>query len=123
MKRMRWSRCAVEPVSHDPNLRKRVLLRCGDVTGLLQLAHCRLPAGSGTTAHVHEDMTEIFVVVGGRGRAVVGTRNVRLEQYDCIVIEPGERHRIVADSGAALSLIYFGVPSSSPVRSTSRMPG
>ncbi len=110
MKHVRSALRPLEPVSHDPELLKRVLLRAGEVAGMFQLAHCRLPAGCGTSPHAHSDMTEVFIVVGGRGSATVGTRRVRLEQFDCVVVGPGERHRLRAASDSALELLYFGLP-------------
>lgn len=111
MKHVRSARRPLEPVSHDPELRKRVLLRAGEVAGVLQLAYCRLPPGHSITPHVHGDMTEVFIVVGGRGSATVGRRRVWLERFDCIVVGPGERHRFRAASDSAFELLYFGLPS------------
>ncbi len=119
MKHARGSQRPEEPVSHDPHLAKRVLLRAGEVAGILQLAHCRLPAGRGVTPHAHERMTEVFVVVRGRGWAIVGRRRLRLERMDCVVIEPGERHRVQAAPDSALELVYFGLPRGRSVRRSS----
>ncbi|MCX7818085.1 MAG: cupin domain-containing protein [Kiritimatiellae bacterium] len=109
MKRVRFRRVRGEAVSHDPALVKRVLLRAGEVEGVLQLAHCRLPPGRSTSAHVHRDMTEVFLAVAGRGWAACGRRRVRLEPFDCVVIHPGATHRLGAARDSALELIYFGV--------------
>lgn len=87
---------------------------------MLQLAHVRLPPGCGTSPHAHSDMTEVFIVVVGRGSATVGRRRVRLERFDCLVVEPGERHRLRAAADSALELLYFGLHREMPSRSPPR---
>jgi mannose-6-phosphate isomerase-like protein (cupin superfamily) len=98
-----------EGVSHDPNIRKRVLLRRGDVPHLTNLSRARLLPGHRTSAHSHADMCEVFLVESGSGLMLVGGRAVELRAGVCVAVEPNETHEIVNDGGDELILTYFGV--------------
>ena len=98
-----------EPVSHDAAIRKRVLLRRGDVPGVTQLAQARLAPGQAATAHAHRDMHEVFLVESGVARFTVDGVAHRLEPGDCIAIAPGERHEVANAGAEELVLTYFGI--------------
>jgi len=100
---------AEEGVSHDPEVRKRVLLRRGDVPHLTNFARARLLPGRRTTAHSHADMCEVFLVESGEGLMSVGGREVALSPGVCVTVEPGETHEVVNNGRAELVLLYFGV--------------
>jgi mannose-6-phosphate isomerase-like protein (cupin superfamily) len=105
-----------EGVSHDPSIRKTVLLRRGTVPQVAQLAQAALPPGDATTAHAHADLHEVFVVTAGAGIATVDGAAHALSVGSCLVVEPGERH-VIANTGTVdLVLLYFGVepPTASP---------
>ncbi|HZI20712.1 MAG TPA: cupin domain-containing protein [Pyrinomonadaceae bacterium] len=98
-----------EGVSHDPEIRKRVLLRRGDLPHLTNFARARLLPGHRTTAHAHADMSEVFMVESGSGLMLVAGREVELRPGVCVAVEPGEAHEVSNNGGAELVLLYFGV--------------
>jgi len=98
-----------EGVSHDLSLRKRVLLRGGEVPHLAQLARTRLFPGQETSPHAHADLHEVFLVESGAGELVVDGVAHPLAPGDCAVVEPGEVHVLRCTGAEPLALVYFGV--------------
>jgi mannose-6-phosphate isomerase-like protein (cupin superfamily) len=109
VREVRLDRVPEEGVSHDPELRKRVLLRRGAVPHLTSFSRAVLRPGQATTAHAHADMHEVFWVESGRGEARVGGRALPLEPGVCLLVEPGEEHALGCTGAEELVLLYFGV--------------
>jgi quercetin dioxygenase-like cupin family protein len=109
MRLIRSSEQSLQPVSHDAELTKRVILSGGSAPGITQLALVKLAPGQGTHSHRHGDMTEVFWVVDGVGISDVDGVRRNVSAGDCLVIEPGELHSFLNDSAADLSLLYFGL--------------
>ncbi|MEO1591876.1 MAG: cupin domain-containing protein, partial [Cyanobacteria bacterium J06632_22] len=53
-------------VSHNGAIRKRVLLRAGDLPHLTQFAQASFAPGQVAAAHAHSDMHEVFLVQSGQ---------------------------------------------------------
>lgn len=102
-----------EGLSHDPAILKQPLLRSGEVPGLTQFARSEIPAGRATSPHAHAEMTEVFLVASGFGRAVVEGRSHPLGPGTCIRIDPGETHVLEAGPDGPLELFYFGIVGAS----------
>lgn len=100
---------AEEGVSHDPEIRKQVLLRRGDLPRLTNFARSRLRPGQRTTAHRHADMSEVFFVESGEGLMRIAEREVEIKQGVCVAVSPGETHEIINTGAVELVLLYFGV--------------
>lgn len=109
MRAVRLDELPEEGVSHDPELRKRVLLRRGAVPHLTAFSRAVLRPGQAVTAHAHADMHEVFWVETGRGEARVGGRALPLEPGICLLVEPGEEHALACTGPDDLVLLYFGV--------------
>ena len=82
------------PVSHDPELKKRVLFPEG-ISCLRHISHIVLKAGSTASAHTHAETTEIFYCVRGAITLCVNHERTHLLPGHLLVIEPGEEHAIV----------------------------
>ena len=105
---------AEEGVSHDPDIKKKVVLRAADMqnTGFTQMATARIPPGGKITPHSHHDMIEVFYVLKGTGRFVVNDGVVNVAAGSTIKIDPKEIHSISNESSDAdLEVLYFGVVS------------
>jgi quercetin dioxygenase-like cupin family protein len=100
-----------EGVSHDPEIKKRVLLRGGDVPRLTNFSRARLPPGQTARAHRHPDLSEVFFVEEGTGIIRVEGAEHTLAPGICAAVEPGEEHEIVNAGVEDLILLYFGVES------------
>lgn len=99
----------MEGVSHDPQIRKQVLLRAGEVPNLTQFAQARLAPGERTQPHAHADMYEVFWVEAGSGTLLVDGAPHSLGPGACAVVEPGETHEWIGTGPEELVLTYFGL--------------
>lgn len=98
-----------EGVSHNPEIKKQVLLARGAVPHLTNFARSTLSPGQVARAHRHPDMYEVFFVESGAGVIKVDGREQSLGTGVCVLIEPGEAHEIVNNGAGNLVLIYFGI--------------
>lgn len=94
------------PVSHDPQLKKRVLLGKGAIPHIKAVSYIEMNPGDTASSHRHEDDYEFFFGLGGRIDFVVEGRDVPLVEGACLLVEPGEVHSI---KGAARGsrMLYF----------------
>ena len=111
MKRVTLADVPEEGVSHNPEIRKQVLLRRGDVPRLANFSRARLLPGQRARAHRHLDMSEVFFVERGAGVMRVEGAELPLCPGVCVAVEPGEEHEIVNTGSGELVLYYFGVES------------
>ncbi len=95
------------PVSHNPAIKKKVLLANDVIPGLTQYAQSTFPPGEIASAHAHIDMYEVFLVIKGSGTITIDDTEVKLSAGVCIVVEPTEQHEIKAGQDG-LTLNYFG---------------
>jgi quercetin dioxygenase-like cupin family protein len=109
MKKISLADVPAEPVSHNPEITKRVLLRRGDLPHLTNFSRSRLLPGQTASAHAHAGMHEVFFVESGAGIMRVDAREVTLEAGVCVAVGPGESHEIMNTGAADLVLIYFGI--------------
>lgn len=98
-----------EGVSHDPDIRKQVWIRNGEVPHLTNVSQSRFEPGQRCETHVHADMVEVFLVQAGRGTIVVDGQPHVLAPGVCVVVEPGEAHALANDGAEPLVLTYFGL--------------
>ncbi|MBD2230250.1 cupin domain-containing protein [Phormidium tenue] len=98
-----------ESVSHNPAIKKRVLLRRDDLPHLTNFAQARFAPGQIANGHSHADMAEVFFVEAGAGTITVEGQAYPLAPGVCVAIEPGEHHEIANTSTQELVLTYFGL--------------
>jgi mannose-6-phosphate isomerase-like protein (cupin superfamily) len=88
------------PASHEdplaPGVLKKILLAKADLRpGRVQMINwARQAPGKRFARHYHEDMQEIFVLVGGRAEIVVDSQTLTLRRGDAVVIDPREVHQM-----------------------------
>ncbi|MGD2081309.1 MAG: cupin domain-containing protein [Nitrospirota bacterium] len=94
------------PVSHDPQLKKRVLVGKGAIPHIRAISFIEMNPGDTAESHSHAGGHEVFFGLGGRIDFVVEGRDVPLAEGACLVVEPGEVHSI---KGAARGsrMLYF----------------
>ncbi|ARV59693.1 cupin [Nostocales cyanobacterium HT-58-2] len=98
-----------EPVSHNPQIKKKVMLRFGDLPHLTNFSQSRFAPGQTAPAHTHQDMCEVFFVESGSGFIRINSEEYPLVPGNCIAIEPGEVHEVVNNGSTELVLTYFGL--------------
>ena len=109
MKKITLADLPAEPVSHNPEIGKQVLLRRGDLPHLTNFSRARLRPGQTARAHAHARMHEVFYVESGAGAMRVGAEEIALGAGTCVAVEPGEPHEIANTGAAELVLLYFGI--------------
>ncbi len=109
MKHVSLQDLPAQPVSHNPEILKRVMIGSGEVDHLTNFSQATLGPGQGTTPHFHATMHEIYLVERGFGRLSIDGRVVNLAAGVCVVVEPGEEHSVTNDGPDDLVLTYFGI--------------
>ncbi len=98
-----------EGVSHDPEIKKKVMLGPGEVPRLRGFSQAYFRPGQRASAHSHDDMYEIFLVEAGSGEIVAAGERHHLAPGTCVAVRPGEVHEIVNPGPDTLVLTYFGI--------------
>ena len=80
----------------------------------VEVWHGHMDAGSATPPHSH-DIEEVVVFLAGTGRATAGSREVRYEGGDTLILPPFEVHQIFAETASEFV-------SASPSGGTVRLP-
>lgn len=98
-----------EPVSHNPEIKKKVMLRFGDLPHLTNFSQSSFAPGQTSPAHAHQDMCEVFFVESGSGVIWIDGKEYPLIPGKCVAVEPGEVHEVVNNGSTELILTYFGL--------------
>lgn len=96
-----------EPESHDPGLRKKVLLR-DVIPSVEHVSHIVLLPGNHGSMHSHPEAFEVLYCVRGAVLFIVKEEEFVLKKGDCLIVEPGEPHAL-PDVIEETELLYFKV--------------
>jgi mannose-6-phosphate isomerase-like protein (cupin superfamily) len=75
------------------------------------LAEATIPVGGATVEHFHRDTEELYYVVAGSARMRLGESERELAVGDCVVIPPGQRHKIWNTGDASLRILCCCAPA------------
>jgi mannose-6-phosphate isomerase-like protein (cupin superfamily) len=103
-----------ESVSHNPAIKKKVMLRFGDLPHLTNFSQACFAPGQVATAHAHADMCEVFFVEAGNGVIRIDGQEHPLFTGVCVAVEAGETHEVCNTGAENLILTYFGLRSNPP---------
>jgi mannose-6-phosphate isomerase-like protein (cupin superfamily) len=78
--------------------------------GKMSLAEARVSPGAKTAGHRHPATEEIYHVLSGRGRMLLGGEEFGIEAGDTVRIDPGVRHGLVNDGGEDLVILCCCCP-------------
>ena len=109
MKRIRISELTELGVSHNARIRKRQILKSGEIGPISNYARAVFPPGEKADAHSHDDMAEIFTVESGCGEIRIDEGAYDFSPGLTVVVEPGEVHEIINTGDVELIVTYFGV--------------
>ena len=98
-----------QSVSHNPAIKKKVMLHEGDLPHLTNFAQAKFAPGQVAAGHFHSDMWEVFFIQSGEGLILIDGEEYSLVKGSCILVEPGEVHEIVNNGEGELILNYFGI--------------
>lgn len=105
-----------EPVSHNPAIKKKVMLRLGDLPHLTNFSQACFAPGQVAAAHAHSDMCEVFFVEAGSGVIRIDRQEHSLSAGVCVAVEAGETHEVCNTGTEVLILTYFGLRSNQSER-------
>ena len=96
-----------EPVSHDPQLKKRVLAK-NALPNISAISHILLRIGERASEHLHDSFYEIFYCIRGEIIFTINEKSVTLKKGSLIIVEPHEPHAI-DEVVKETELLYFHV--------------
>jgi quercetin dioxygenase-like cupin family protein len=109
MKLSSLTQLSEEHVSHNPAIKKKVMLRLGDLPHLTNFSQAQFAPGQVAAAHSHDNMCEVFFVEAGEGTIWIDGTPHPLLVGTCVAVEPGETHEVVNTGTTNLVLTYFGL--------------
>jgi mannose-6-phosphate isomerase-like protein (cupin superfamily) len=95
----------------SPGVLKKVLLQRDDlIAGRVQMVNwALLPVGQSFSAHYHEDMEEVFIVMKGRAEITVGIEKTELQEGDAVVIPVRGIHQMENVGEENVEYVVVGV--------------
>lgn len=96
-------------VSHNPEIKKKVMLNFGDLPNLTNFAQAIFTPGQTSSKHCHQDMSEVFFVESGEGIMFINQQKLLLNRGTCVAVEAGEYHEITNTGQTNLVLTYLGI--------------
>ena len=95
----------------SPGVYKKVILEKTDfIEGRIQMVNWAfLPKGKSFKSHYHEDMQEVFIIIKGHVRIIVGNEQVELCKGDTVVVPVRSVHMMENIGKADVEYIVIGV--------------
>jgi mannose-6-phosphate isomerase-like protein (cupin superfamily) len=110
MKKISLNDISTEPVSHDPGLKKKILIR-GISLYLKSISHIVLKPGDNVTEHSHSDFLEAFYCIRGSAIFRIEGKSVAVKTGIFLFIDVGEKHSI-PEVIEETELLYFHLKDS-----------
>lgn len=98
-----------EPLTHNPKINKKVIIKKKQIPNLERFSQTTLKTGQVSSEHIHEHLFEIFLIEEGTGIVKVEGQVSKIEKGNCIIIEPGEGHEFLNTGKDNLVLTYFAL--------------
>ena len=96
-------------VSHNPSIKKNVLVANGEIDHISNFSRAVFPPNEVAYSHSHGDMTEVFYIESGWGLITVNENSYPLSKGMCVTVEPTETHELKNVGSTDLVVLYFGV--------------
>ncbi|PSF35297.1 cupin domain-containing protein [Aphanothece hegewaldii CCALA 016] len=81
-------------VSHNPEIKKKVMLNPFEFPNITNFSQATFTPGQIAIAHAHDTMYEIFYIESGEGQIRIDGKDYPLNKGTCVVVEPGEIHEV-----------------------------
>lgn len=98
-------------VSHDPDIKKKVILEKGYIPQLMTFSQATFQPGQGVEKHKHDTMFEVFYIQSGKAKFVINgkEKEVVVKKGDVISLEPKELHSQSNPYSKPVTWLYFGI--------------
>ena len=94
-------------VSHNPEIKKRVILHKGYIPKLMAFSQATFLPGQSVETHKHKTMFEVFFIQEGKAIFTVSEKEIILSEGDCITLEPNELHSQKNPFSEPVTWLYF----------------
>lgn len=115
-KKIKFKNLKFIPSSHekqnDPAVVKKVLFEKDDIPSKIRIQMinwAKLFKKRNFSAHYHEDMDEIFIMLSGKARITVDFKTDILQACDAVYIPMGSKHKMENISGEDVDYIAIGL--------------
>jgi len=98
-----------QQISHNPNIKKRVMIAAGELGALTNFSQAVFPIGEIAPVHQHENMGEVFFVQSGEGEIRIDGESFKLLPGVCALVEAHEEHKLENTGDEELVITYFGI--------------
>jgi len=109
MKHVSLATVPVREVSHNPVIKKQMMIGFDELTPLTQFARAIFPPGECAPGHAHDNMAEVFFVERGCGNMRINGVDHPFARGECITVHPGEVHELSNSGIEEFIVLYFGV--------------
>lgn len=75
-----------------------------------------MPPHTGEKFHFHHKSLQVFHIIEGKARFVIGSNEFVAETGQSVVISPGEKHKIQNDNDYVLKFLVISQPSAAADR-------
>lgn len=109
MKHVSLSTLPQREVSHNPLIKKQMMIGFDELKPLAQFARAVFPPGECAPGHAHDNMSEVFFVEKGCGVMRLDGVDHPFAAGECITVHPGENHELRNPGNEEFIVLYFGV--------------
>ncbi|MBU1202690.1 cupin domain-containing protein [Patescibacteria group bacterium] len=98
-----------DSVSHNPEIKKKILIAKGEIPQLMTFSKAILKPGQSSQSHAHDTMYEVFFIISGKAIFNINNNETEVSEGDCITIEPNEKHFQTNPFDLDVKFLYFGI--------------
>ncbi|MFC1649246.1 cupin domain-containing protein [Patescibacteria group bacterium] len=109
MKNRNLNKLNWKAVSHNPEIKKKVILENGEIPRITTFGKAVFKPGQSVEEHKHPTMYEVFLITCGKAKLFVSGEEMIVTKDDCVVVEPNEIHSQSNPYNKDVVWIYFGV--------------
>ena len=95
--------------SHNSEIKKRIMIKSDEYNNIQMFSRAIFYSKQSSLPHTHQDMTEIFFILSGRGIFHSKDKEILVKKDDYISIPSGEEHWQSNPFTEPLELLYFGI--------------
>jgi len=96
-------------ISHNPDIKKKVILDKGYIPRLMTFGQATIKPGQSVEEHKHDTMYEVFYIQSGTADFIVNGEKIVVREGEVISLEPHELHSQNNPYPKSVTWLYFGI--------------